>query len=321
MRTYTTVFSYNEGNFEFLVITNHTFLAENHEKAIEKAAQLQDIPKFFKPYYDKQKDDIVVDMIDNDYFSDVIVSDFQFYDETKGDYEYMKIGETLYPVGNPEYNIYLTKGQFLTLLKEHYNEYLQNKEVITFGSICYEVKEIQYIYKVFHSYGDEKDFIFFKSSIPYNELIEILACIDFKYEDLVDESSIPDSKKVLKILEEFYGVEKLSNDLIKKFNELTVEEPFLFYRDIASVYLIYEDDYFNQQFIEIDRYSARESCCNPNYLELMDKHLPNTPEFIEAIKRNDKTIMEIIEEGKQNGKSAYEALKEAGYIKNSLEFL
>ncbi|MCO0601137.1 hypothetical protein NGI46_27950 [Peribacillus butanolivorans] len=42
---------------------------------------------------------------------------------------------------NPNCYVELRKDHFIDLLKEYYKEYLQDKEVLTFGSLCYGVKE------------------------------------------------------------------------------------------------------------------------------------------------------------------------------------
>jgi hypothetical protein len=132
MKTYTIVFDYQEGNFEISIETNYTFNSDSHKKAMEFAEKLQNLICFlFKPYYDKTKEDFVIDIPENEYYDDVFISNFKFYDEAKGDYIHLDLGngQTLYPDANPDCYVELRKDQFINLLKEHYKEYLQDKEI------------------------------------------------------------------------------------------------------------------------------------------------------------------------------------------------
>lgn len=150
----------------------------------------------------------------------------------------------------------------------------------------YIKQKSEYFYKVSHCYGREEDSIFFQSNIQAEELIKILACLDFKFEELVDETRIMDEESVLKILIKFYQAEKLNDELVKGIRNLEpieLEEDgvaIIPTKNVLRVYNIHNDE---MQLIEIDRYAARESCCGPNYFELM-KRLPDTAEFIEMIK-------------------------------------
>lgn len=152
------------------------------------------------------------------------------------------------------------------------------------NEVDYIITKSQYLYKVMHCYGSEEDSIFFESEIPPVKLVKILGCIDFKFEELVDESSLMDEGSVLKILEGFYGVKKLNDNLIKIIKEELEEYGVLIVsRAVVTVYDMYSEE---RQLIEIDRYGARESCCGPNYSKLMKKYLPNTIEFIEMVKES-----------------------------------
>lgn len=150
------------------------------------------------------------------------------------------------------------------------------------------ITKSHYLYKVWHCAGSEEDSIFFKSKIPPEKLIEILGCIDFKFEELVEESGLMDEESVLEILEKFYAVTKLSDELIKMIKDSEAKEfeengfPIVSNR-ILTIYNINNEEH---QLIEIDRYGAREYCCGPGYTKLMKKHLPNTVEFIEMVKQS-----------------------------------
>lgn len=136
---YAVSFFYQSDGFEISVGTNHVFEAKNREEAMEKAATLQQLSDYFTPYYAKAKEDIVFDVIENEYFNHVFVFEYEFYDETKGDYQSMTLddGKVLYPVMNPACYVKLDSSAFLQRFKEHY----RNKEIVTFGSMNYGVEE------------------------------------------------------------------------------------------------------------------------------------------------------------------------------------
>jgi len=136
---YAVSFFYQSDGFEISVGTNHVFEAKNREEAMEKAATLQQLSDYFTPYYATAKEDIVFDVIENEYFDHVSVLEYEFYDETKGDYQSMTLddGKVLYPVMNPACYVKLDRSAFLQRFKEHY----RNKEVVTFGSMSYGVEE------------------------------------------------------------------------------------------------------------------------------------------------------------------------------------
>ena len=136
---YAISFLYQSDDFEISVGTNHVFEAKNRQEAMEKAAILQQISDYYTPYYIRAAEDIVFDVIENEYFDQVFVFEYTFYDETKGDYLSMPLeeGKVLYPVMNPACYVKLDRSSFLQRFKKHY----RNKEVVTFGSINYGVEE------------------------------------------------------------------------------------------------------------------------------------------------------------------------------------
>lgn len=140
---------------------------------------------------------------------------------------------------------------------------------------------MKYIYKITHFYGDDERSIFLKSEKDVNELIEILACIDFKFEEVVDLSGTMSEKSIGLILKRFYGAEIISGDL-KRYLEVGTrwnEDE----RDF-SIVKVFEVDGYAYPVIQIDRFWARESCCGPNYVKLMEKYIPTDSEFSEMIK-------------------------------------
>ena len=136
---YTVSFLYQSDDFEISVGTNHVFEAKNRDEAMEKAATFQHLSDYFTPYYTREADDIVFDVIENEYFDQVFVFEYTFYDKDKGDYLSMALddGKVLSPVMNPPCYVKLDRSAFLQRYKEHY----PNKEVVTFGSMSYGVEE------------------------------------------------------------------------------------------------------------------------------------------------------------------------------------
>ena len=136
---YAVSFLYQSDEFEISVGTNHVFEAPNREEAMKKAASLQQLSDYFSPYYTKAKGDIVFDVIENDYFDQVFVFEYTFYDQTKGDYLTVDVGDgkVLSSVMNPACYVKLDRSAFLQCFKEYYLD----KEVVTFGSLSYGVEE------------------------------------------------------------------------------------------------------------------------------------------------------------------------------------
>lgn len=135
-------------------------------------------------------------------------------------------------------------------------------------------------YKIDHYYSTNNDetAFFIKTNIPAVQLGEIIACIQFKFEELVDESMSIADEHLKKILVDFYGVE----DVTEEFQR------FLPYTKIEK----HEWRSFNDfdvpdsevRFItQIDQYHVRESCCGPKHLDLMNMRLPEGKDFVEAI--------------------------------------
>lgn len=152
--------------------------------------------------------------------------------------------------------------------------------------VDYILEKEEYLYKVYHYYGREEHAIYFTSKIRASDLIEILACIDFKFEEIVDETRTMDNESLLKILEEFYNVKKLDDILIDKIKniapkELTDNRSFIPGIIMPKIYNIYNNA---TQLIVIDRFSAREIGCRLNYHEIMKKNIPDNDMFIDMIK-------------------------------------
>lgn len=144
MKDYTVTFDYQEGDFEITVETNFKFKNNSHEKALAVTkTRYQNIDKYIKPYFDKKKNKVVIDILENDYYDSAFVSNYKFYDSTKGDSLRLNFedGTSFYPVANPNCYVELREDEFINLINEHYEEYLEGKEILSFGSISYSVKE------------------------------------------------------------------------------------------------------------------------------------------------------------------------------------
>ncbi|CAM3303343.1 hypothetical protein FITA111629_15325 [Filibacter tadaridae] len=143
------------------------------------------------------------------------------------------------------------------------------------------------IYKITHFYGSDESSIFIKSEKEIAELIEVLACIDLKFEEIVDDSACMSEDAVGLILEGFYEIE-LIKDLPKRYLEVITKETFLHSTRTVSnrIVTIIEESGYGAPIIQIDRFWARESCCGETSVKLMKKHLPVSNEFNEIIKRS-----------------------------------
>lgn len=126
------------------------------------------------------------------------------------------------------------------------------------------------IYKIVHFYStnhDENSF-FIKSDRDVSTLIEILASLQFRFEE-VDEMTCIDDKHVLKLLIKYFGVEDVTKEYQAYLPYTRLE------RDEWSVMNSFSVK--DSIIVQIDQYGARESCCG--YKKIMNKHLPKTEEF------------------------------------------
>lgn len=143
MKRFNMVFVDQDGNFEITLKPNFVFQAENREAAMKIAERYTHITKNYQYHYDPVAQDIIINIEKNIYFDHVDIVAFKFYDESKGEYlrKTFKDGVTFYPVMNPDCYVNLNKKEFLKLLQEHNQTYLQYHDKLTFGSLSYGVKE------------------------------------------------------------------------------------------------------------------------------------------------------------------------------------
>ncbi|AJD93523.1 hypothetical protein JMA_42060 (plasmid) [Jeotgalibacillus malaysiensis] len=133
------------------------------------------------------------------------------------------------------------------------------------------------LYKLSHYYSidDEKQSVFIRTSFEPMEMVKIIGAMNFKFEELVDDSECLDETHMVRVLGKFYPVEdvtKTSRELYP-YTELDKNEWGMI--DVFE----FEKDGEQMTVTQIDIYEAREYCCGAGYKELMKAYLPPTKEF------------------------------------------
>ncbi|MDQ0270968.1 hypothetical protein [Cytobacillus purgationiresistens] len=145
MKTFTMVLDYYHDDFEISIEMNHTYTADDVDSAIDVARELEKMNCFsFKPYYDKAQGLIVLNKINNECFDDVFVSNYIFYDQSRGDYLHhdLENGTTLYPVVNPVCFVEMNMVQFINSFERKNKDILLSKDKIYFDSSSFGVREV-----------------------------------------------------------------------------------------------------------------------------------------------------------------------------------
>lgn len=139
------------------------------------------------------------------------------------------------------------------------------------------------IIKIDHYYNTDHDALsrFIETSISIEAMVRILACLQFIFEDLVDESMCMDERHITKILEQFYGGKDVTEDYQEFLPQMQLNEEDW---EIINTFSVQKEDGTSLEITQIDLYEARECCCGPRYKEMMEDVLPNTKEFIAEIK-------------------------------------
>ncbi|WP_460271891.1 hypothetical protein [Bacillus sp. NEAU-Y102] len=135
------------------------------------------------------------------------------------------------------------------------------------------------IFKIAHFYSnnhDESSF-FVKTNIATETLGEIIACLQFRFEDLVDESLCMEDGHMLALLTEFFDVEDVTEEYKKYLPDIQLDTAK--WRDVNVIAI----PKTNEIITQIDQYHVREKHCGSNYKELVKKRLPNCKEFDKAI--------------------------------------
>lgn len=133
------------------------------------------------------------------------------------------------------------------------------------------------IYKICHYYDKNHDesCFFIKTKLTEEQMVEILATVMFKFEDLLGNDEDFETKKMIKILEKFYPIRNASEEYGKFIERTRLKEDEW---QLLNYFTI-ED----QTIIQIDLYEAREYCCGKRYYELMKQELPKSEEYIQEI--------------------------------------
>lgn len=130
------------------------------------------------------------------------------------------------------------------------------------------------IYKIdhFYSLNHDKYCLMIESDIEPVKMAEILASIQFKFEDMIDESINTEEEHILKILIDFFGVKD-----VKKYYERFLPQMQLEDSEWTTINeFVFVDDSMDAKLtiVQIDLYEAREASCGPNYKDLINKNLP-----------------------------------------------
>lgn len=143
------------------------------------------------------------------------------------------------------------------------------------------------IYKIDHYYyidHDESSF-FLETELKEEELIEILATIQFKFEELVDESAYMENESLIQILEKFHPIKHVTDEY-KAYLPLTKleEEDW----NLTTYFSVAQPSNGKQpqtelMITQIDLYKARERSCGDKWRQLMAEPLANSKEFIDEI--------------------------------------
>lgn len=136
-------FVYMDGYFDFTVNTDYVFNAETNKDAIEKVASVEGkISRCIKVCFDRGKKDIIVDVLDNEYFGKATPTGFTFYDKTKAYYKKLDLdnGKSLYPVQNEKCFVDCSNESFIELLQQHYKSYLKDHKVLAFEPVAFSVE-------------------------------------------------------------------------------------------------------------------------------------------------------------------------------------
>lgn len=149
------------------------------------------------------------------------------------------------------------------------------------------------IYKIIHFYNIDHDkyAFFIQTEMTPQVMIETLASLDFKFEELVDESSSLDPRHLLSLLVDFFEVEDVTREYRKYLPQTQLED---YEWKLTNTFSIVDGNE-KIKIIQIDQYRGRESCCGPDIAELMEKRLPKT-------KALEKEIMDVSYYPRLNGK-------------------
>ena len=150
------------------------------------------------------------------------------------------------------------------------------------------------VFKIAHFYNKEHDVqsFFVRTNIDNLTLGEIIACIQFKFEELVDESRCIDEKHLLELLIKYYEIEDVTNEFRLFLPYTQLEDSEWNAVNLFAIYNTYDKikDLCNTPsnerelyIVQIDQHYMRELCCGPDVDKLMKQRLPDREDFEEAI--------------------------------------
>lgn len=150
------------------------------------------------------------------------------------------------------------------------------------------------VFKIAHFYNKEHDVqsFFVRTNIDNLTLGEIIACIQFKFEELVDESRCIDEKHLLELLIKYYEIEDVTNEFRLFLPYTQLEDSEWNAVNLFTIYNTYDKikDLCNTPInerelyiVQIDQHYMRELCCGPDVDKLMKQRLPDREDFEEAI--------------------------------------
>lgn len=119
------------------------------------------------------------------------------------------------------------------------------------------------IYKIDHYYISDHDdnCVIIESEIDISKMIRILAAMEFKYEELVDENSSLIPCEALILLKKFFNVE----DVKEKYSDLL----HFTHIDNEEWEIVNKFQFKDLEIVQIDLYEAREYYCGSKYHEAM----------------------------------------------------
>lgn len=147
------------------------------------------------------------------------------------------------------------------------------------------------IYKLVHYYSinQEVEFAFIETPMNEEELIDAVATIQFRFEELLplrmeelrEEEDIS-VRGIAEMLEQFYGAKNVTPRFLPYALDTSLEPEqwkMLNYVDVT----INREKHERISFTQLDLYSAREYSCGDRYTILMQKDLPKSEAFTHAL--------------------------------------
>lgn len=119
------------------------------------------------------------------------------------------------------------------------------------------------IYKIDHFYISEHNdnCVLIESEIDISKMVKILAAMEFKYEELVDEGASLIPYEALILLQKFFNVKDVKDKYkhLLQFTQVDNEE-----WEMINIF-----QFENLEIVQIDLYETREYYCGPKYAEVM----------------------------------------------------